>query len=119
MKLPKLSSLKGRAKYPQRKAGEMNGLERRYADRLEEALRAGRIARWDFEPEKFRLADRTYYTPDFRVVYPDGLVEFVETKGFWQDDARVKIKVVAELHPYTFKAVQWSKKAGWTEEVFA
>ncbi len=85
----------------------MNKLETRYSQHLTEQQGYGLIARWDFEPEKLRLADRTYYTPDFRVLLPDGTIEFHETKGFWEDDARIKFKVAAEQHPYTFKAIRW------------
>jgi hypothetical protein len=88
----------------------MNQLETRWAAELELRRQVGQIARWDFEPEKLRLADRTYYTPDFRVLLNDGTVEFHETKGFWEEDARVKFKVAAEQHPYTFKAIRWVKK---------
>ena len=90
------------------KAGERNKTEARYEAHLEVLKRAGRIVRYDFEPEKFRLADNTFYTPDFRVMLPDGTIEFHEVKGAWaifQDDAKVKIKVAAELHPYRFIAV--------------
>ena len=35
---------------------------------------------------------QTYYNPDYLVIYP-GHFEIHEVKGFWRDDARVKIKV--------------------------
>jgi len=55
-----------------RRAPRGNKTEQRYADRLE-LLRIGdEIHRWDFEPVKLRLADKTYYTPDFRVILNDG-----------------------------------------------
>ena len=47
-----------------RKPGEMNGTEKAYALHLDERKAAGEIASWAFEPEKFRLAPATYYTPD-------------------------------------------------------
>jgi hypothetical protein len=76
-----------RGKATQRKQG-MNGLERKYAAVLESRKLAGEIQRWDFEPVKLRLADRTFYTPDFRVVLNDATIEFHETKGgFMRDDA--------------------------------
>lgn len=100
--------MKGRIRGP--KPTGMNKLEASYAALLALMVRNGTILRFDFEPEKLRLADRTFYTPDFRVVMPDGCVEFHETKGHWEDDARVKIKVAAEMHPYTFKAIRWVKK---------
>lgn len=75
-----------------------------------------------FEAVKFRLADNTYYTPDFLVMRADRTLEVHEVKGFWTDDARVKIKVAAELFPI-FKFVALKKKAkkdggGWSQEEF-
>jgi len=84
----------------------MNKTEAAYANVLELRKKAGEVKRWAFEPMKFRLADKTYYTPDFMVTFEDHL-EFHEVKGFWEDDARVKIKVVAEMFPeFLFIAVK-------------
>lgn len=98
----------------------MNGLEARYAGRLEALRRAGKIAGWQFEAVKLRLADGTFYTPDFFIMLPNGLTGFHETKGFWRDDARAKIKIAAELFPWWFfVAVQWDGKAKeWKFERF-
>lgn len=98
----------------------MNKLEAMYAAHLEALRRAGKIIFWRFESAKFRLADRTWYTPDFYLMRQDGTLEIHETKGFWEDDARVKIKVTAELFPeLQFVAVQWDKGAkGWKFERF-
>ncbi len=98
------------------KTGERNKTEARYEAHLEIQKRAGHILAYAFEPEKFRLADNTFYTPDFRVMLPDGTVEFHEVKGAWaifQDDAKVKIKVASEMHPYRFIAVVPIKGGGW------
>jgi intracellular sulfur oxidation DsrE/DsrF family protein len=51
---------------------------------------------------KFRLADRTFYTPDFNVMLSNFEMEMHEVKGFMEDDAAVKIKVVAEIYPFRF-----------------
>lgn len=84
----------------------MNGLERRYHDLLHLLYLDGQILDVAFEPERLRLADCTFYIPDFRIIRPDGIVEFHEVKGgFWREDARVKIKTAAEAHPYVFRAV--------------
>jgi len=106
-----------KARAQPKRDGAMNKLEAQYAATLETHRLAGWLVRFDFEPEKLRLADRTFYTTDFRVIRPDGTVEFHEVKGFWEDDARVKIKVAAEQHPYRFIAVQ-RKKGEWIEEAF-
>ncbi|MBA59656.1 MAG: hypothetical protein CMQ40_10875 [Gammaproteobacteria bacterium] len=96
----------------------MNKTEARYSLLLEEEKRAGRIQWFAFEAVKLRLADRTFYTPDFLVMLEDGTLEFHEVKGFWEEDARVKIKVAAETFPlFRFVAVQFKKKE-WVKETF-
>lgn len=101
-------------------AERMNGLEARWAGRLEAMKRAGQIVFWKFEAVALRLADRTTYNPDFYLMLPDGSIGFHETKGFWRDDARAKIKMAAEQFPeWFFVAVQWDRKTEeWTFERF-
>jgi hypothetical protein len=90
----------------------MNKLEARYAGHLETQRRAGEIVFWRYESLKFRLADRTWYTPDFYLMRPDGCLEVHEAKGWMQDDANVKIKSVAEQFPeLVFVLVKWEKGA--------
>ena len=105
-----------------RKSGQMNKTEQRYADELALLLRHGDIVFWQFEAIKLRLADNTFYTPDFLVMYPNGLVELVEIKGFWTSSARVKTKVAAELFwMFRFIALQPRPKkdgGGWRRENF-
>ena len=98
----------------------MNKLEAMYAAHLEALRRAGKIIFWRYESVKFRLADRTWYTPDFYVMRADGTLEVHETKGRWEDDARVKTKVTAEQFPeLTLVAVQWDKDTkSWKFERF-
>ena len=93
MSLPKL-----RGRVPSAKVSGMNRLEAAYADRLTLLLHTHNIAAWWYQPLKFRLADRTYYTPDFLVQRCDGTLELHETKGWMRDDANVKLKVTAALY---------------------
>jgi hypothetical protein len=67
-----------------------------------------------FEPVKLRLAAATFYTPDFMVTRDDGEIVFHEVKGgWWEDDARVKIKVAAEMYPeFRFIAAVVKKRGG-------
>ena len=84
----------------------MNKTERNYAGHLEKLKIAGDILDWAHEPFNLRLADNTFYKPDFIVVTNERLIEIHEVKGVWRDDALVKIKVAAENHPwFTFRAV--------------
>lgn len=102
--------------------GVMNKTEKAYSDELDRRYKAGEIQWFAFEAMKFKLADKTYYTPDFVVLRNDGMVECVEVKGFWEDDARVKIKCAAEKF-FLFQFIALKPKAkkdggGWSREEF-
>lgn len=103
------------------KAGAMNKTEQAYAQYLQGLQHAGEILWHKFEGMKFRLADNTFYTPDFMVMLNTGALEAHEVKGHWQEDARAKIKVAAEMYPVRFIAVKVRAKkdgGGWDMEVF-
>lgn len=103
------------------KTGQMNKTESAYGQRLELLKATGDIVWYKFEGMKFRLADNTFYTPDFIVMRSDGTLESHEVKGFWTDDARVKIKVAADMYPLQFLAViaKTNKSGGgWEIERF-
>lgn len=86
---------------------KMNGLETRYSQLLQQGVIEDQIAAWRFEPVSLRLGDNTFYRPDFMVIRSTGQIEFHETKGYWREDARVKIKVAATAFPwFTFYAIQ-------------
>ena len=114
------AALKAARRKPSAGPADMNKLEAAYADLLETRRRRDEILAWKFEAVKLRLAANTFYTPDFMVWHNDGSLELVECKGFWRDDARVKIKVAAELFPcFRFTAVQRLTKkqgGGWLGE---
>lgn len=82
---------------------EMNKTEAAYAMYL---LGRADVEWFAFEPIKLQLAKRTWYTPDFLVLLTDGSLEIHEVKGHWEDDARVKIKVAAQMFPFRFLAVK-------------
>lgn len=96
----------------------MNKIETDYAQEVLNPLQlAGEIITYWFESHKLRLADNTWYTPDFMVQLASGEIEYHEIKGHWEDDARVKIKVVASLYPFRFLAIQRKKGEWLTEEI--
>jgi hypothetical protein len=98
----------------------MNKTEAAYALQLGIRQRLGEIAEFSFEAVKLRLAATTFYTPDFLVILPNREIEMHEVKGFWQDDARVKIKVAARLFPFRFIAIRKlpaKDGGGWEYEV--
>jgi hypothetical protein len=95
---------KGRTRNP--RDGKMNKMEANYAAELERRKANGGVAWYGFECIKLRLADNTYYIPDFLVMLNDGTMEIHETKGYWEDDARVKIKACADLYwMFVFRAI--------------
>lgn len=104
------------------KTGEMNKTEAAYDAYLKTLLMAGELVWYKFEGMKFRLADNTFYTPDFALMRSDGQIEIHETKGFWTDDARVKIKVAADMYPFKFMAIKVKAKkdgGGWIGEIIS
>ena len=102
--------------------GTMNKTEQAYAHHLDWLKSEGEVLEYRFESVTLRLAKRTRYTPDFMLIMDDGTIELHEVKGFWRDDARVKIKVAAEMYPmFRFVAVKKIAKkhgGGWSAEGF-
>jgi len=105
--------------------GQMNGLETRFSEYLENLKKKGEILWWRYEGIRLKLTEAegtTHYTPDFCVFDRDGGMTFYETKGRWLSSARVKIKVAADQF-YMFKfvgAMAKTKKqgGGWKFEEF-
>lgn len=83
----------------------MNKAEARYAAALEARRIAGEVEWYLYEGWTFKLADDTRYTPDFCVLLSNGELEAHEVKGhrrIFRDDAKVKIKVAANIFPIRF-----------------
>lgn len=120
------------AKYQRRAKGERNKTEAAYEDHLRLLNRAGEIDDFKFEGIKLKLADNTHFTPDFIVFAADGVVELHDTKGTtkktrasgvkesvpWiEEDAKLKLKIVAELFPFRVFAV-FKTADGWIKQQF-
>lgn len=99
------------------KSGQMNSLETWYKNILDNQKHAGMILEYWFEEFKFRLADKTFYTPDFIVMNKEHELEVHECKGYMLDDANVKIKVAAEHFPFRFFVVKKVKGSISIKEV--
>lgn len=82
----------------------------RYEDELRIMYLAKEIIDYKYEGIKFKLADNTFYSPDFFVVYPDRF-EIIQIKGYETGrmaHSIVKFKVAREEYPYfTFKMIAW------------
>lgn len=101
----------------------MSKPERSFSEYNEARRIAREIETWAFHPAKWRLADGTWYEPDFMVVHLDGRIEFDDTKAFWKskkqvrasvkskEASTVKIKVAAETYP------QFDWNQCWQDEV--
>ena len=103
------------------KTGQLNKTEAAYDKHLALMQHAGEIQWRKFEGLKLRLADNTFFTPDFAVMAADGVMECHEVKGFWLEDARAKIKIAADMYPFRFLAVRVKPKkegGGWEVETF-
>lgn len=97
--------------------------EAKYAEYLVLLQKMKVISSWQYEYETFwfekiKRGVRSY-TPDFKLVYPDGTVEFHEVKGWMDDKSKTKIKRMAKYYPnvklvvidqVAFKTL---KKQGW------
>lgn len=99
---------------PSKVEDDLNKTERAFLEKL----RSENHAWIGTQAVTLLLADHCRYTPDF-VTVTDGALIAWEVKGFWRDDARVKIKVAARQFRFIrFVAVQ-RKGGAWTEEVIA
>jgi hypothetical protein len=91
--------------------------EEEWADILEARKANGAILEWWFQPERFRVGDGAWYTPDFRVLMPDQSIVFHEIKGGRiREAARVRFLAVASHHPYRYVMIQKRPKkegGGW------
>lgn len=95
----------------------MNKTEKRYCKEiLNPSKYTGDLVEWLFEPVKFRLAKKTFYTPDFLVIASAGYprIQFHEVKGgFVRDDAIVKFKVAREMFPWFSWRMVMYKNGAW------
>ena len=91
--------IRARGRRPPKPRG-MNRIEQDYAGELEVQKCCGEIADYGYERIRLRLGPGAWYKPDFDVIGTDGFIEIHETKGYWREAARVRIKVAAGLYPH-------------------
>ena len=77
--------------------------EANYARYLNWLQGQGLIARWEYEPDTFEFKTirrgSRFYTPDFRVEWPDGPIEYHEVKGYLDERSDTKLKRMAKYFP--------------------
>jgi hypothetical protein len=120
------------ARHARRAPGVMNKTEAAYDAYLTLLLKAGEIDGFKFEAIKLKLADNTFFTPDFLVMAKDGVIELHDTKGTtkkarasgikeaapWiEEDAKIKLRLTAELYPFRVFAV-FKTSEGWQKMEF-
>lgn len=74
-----------------------------YAQYLDSLLESGKIEEWEYEPDTFwfeaiKRGVRSY-TPDFKVEYADGSIEYHEVKGYLDSKSKTKLKRMRIYHP--------------------
>jgi hypothetical protein len=98
--LPTSTNPPARMRLPTKNDKGQNKTEARFDTFLGGLERELAIGWYAFEPMKFRLAGRTWYTPDFMVRLYGGRLVAIDVKGFMRDDAAVKMKVFAAAYPF-------------------
>jgi hypothetical protein len=77
--------------------------EANYARYLNWLISVGEVTSWEFECRTFLFEGQTRgvisYTPDFRVVMPDGSVQWHEVKGWMDDKSKSRLKKMAKFYP--------------------
>lgn len=70
---------------------------------LNHRIALGEVTCWEFEPHTFVFSGisrgSVCYTPDFKITYPDGSVEWLEVKGWERSRDRTKWKRMASHYP--------------------
>lgn len=111
-----------RASWTPRQPGTMNETEQAYAQHLDARKAAGEVAAYWFEGIRIKLpGERMFYTPDFFVLLADGFLELHEVKGYWEDTAKMRMKLAAQAYPFRCIAVRKRSRkdgGGFEEEEF-
>ena len=101
------------------KSGQMNRTEAAYVRELEKLKQGGEVVWYRFECLKLKVADgKCWYSPDFLVMTSTGELQLHEVKGskaIFQDDAKVKCKVVSTDYPFRL-FVCYPQRTGWVKE---
>lgn len=64
-----------------------------------------------------KLAHDCRYTPDFWTLETDGSLVAREVKGYFREDAKIKIKTAARLFPWIKFILAFDEKGSWRHEL--
>jgi len=73
-------------------------LEAKHRKEYRAMLKAGLLTSYSRQPE-FVLAGGIRWVADHLLVYPDGRIEVVDSKGMETPEFKMKMKLMAECHP--------------------
>ena len=99
------------------KTGQRNKTEASYEALLTARHHAGEVAWFRFEGLKLRLADNTFYTPDFAVMLADGQIECHEVKGGYRLQSYQRARLAFDQARVEFPWLAWTwatrSDGGW------
>lgn len=77
--------------------------EANYARYLNWLIKQGLLSEWKYESETFEFEKikrgSRFYTPDFKLIYPDGRIERHEVKGYMDARSSTKLKRMKKYFP--------------------
>jgi len=80
-----------------------SGWEANYARYLNWLMGLKEIAAWEYEPDTFVFHGVTRgaitYTPDFKIAYKTGVVEYHEIKGWMDSKSKTRLRRMAKYYP--------------------
>lgn len=76
--------------------------EANYARYLNFLIRLDVITKWEYESETFEFPIKKgskFYTPDFKLTYSNGVIEYHEIKGYMDQKSYTKIRRMEKYYP--------------------
>lgn len=125
--VPSPPKAQGRIRQPK----GQNKTEAAYDAHLATEQRIGAVLWYRFECIKLRIGENCHVTIDFFVMGEDGVLEAHDTKGckkmkrisgeiygkpYIEEDARIKLRAIAEMYPFRVKAVYFYEGIWQCEE---
>lgn len=62
----------------------------------------GNVKEFEYEPQEFEFPVKRgerFYTPDFKITYDNGIVEWVEIKGYMDAKSKTKLNRMKKFYP--------------------